>query len=299
MIFFLNRGLILEHEVVKAMKKYFDITGVPDYYKNYTVNITNEHPFAKMYLTEAPEKTAISLFPVVVVATESESKPPELNNLVDGAETISIEMDDITPDGEDGKSLIERRYDMITPLIIKRLQDAMDKRKEKRIHGASMYIRRRETICIDIWAENPQLKNEIYELVRLFVCGFLRDYLADLYRRYFNELGEGQSPLVIFDSSVKGQRSNNYNLEFGIELCAGQITFEADYIIEQTIIDTEIVDTNNILLEVINHVKGHELTTRERIIGADDTSEPAGDAEPAGNSENAESDTEEKTPAES
>jgi hypothetical protein len=272
MIFFLNRGLILEQEVVKVLKKYFDITGVPDYYKNYTINITNEHPFAKMYLSEAPEKTAISLFPVVVVATESESKPSELINLIDTAENISIEPGDITK-GEDDKSVIEKRYDMITPQIIEKLQEAMNKRDDKRILGMSIFIRRRETICIDIWAENPQLKNELYELVRLFACGFLRDYLADLYRRYFGELGDGQSPLVIFDSSVKGQRSNNYNLDFGIELCAGQITFEADYIIEQTIIDTEIVDENNILLEVINHVKGHEHSTRERVIWDDSADE--------------------------
>jgi hypothetical protein len=60
MIFFLNRGLILEQEVVKVLKKYFSIIGIPEYYKNYTITVTNEHPFARMLLSEAPEKEAES-----------------------------------------------------------------------------------------------------------------------------------------------------------------------------------------------------------------------------------------------
>jgi hypothetical protein len=274
MIFFLNRGLILEQEVVKALKKYFSIVGVPEYYRNYTVSITNEHPFARMILSDAPEKDAASLFPVVVVATENEGVPAELSSLeVGDTDPCTIEPTDLEP-GEEGKSPIERRYEMITTAIMERLRSAMATREDSRLYGESLFIRRRDYISIEIWAENPQLKNEIYELVRLFVAGFMREYLAELYKEYFPEVGEGESPLTIFDSSVRGQRSNNYNLDFGIELCGGHITFEADYIIEQTVIDTEIVDTNNLLLEVINHVKGYADRTREWIIGEPDT--PAG-----------------------
>jgi hypothetical protein len=69
--------------------------------------------------------------------------------------------------------------------------------------------------------------------------------------------------LVIFDASVRGQRGNNFNVDFGIELCGAHITFDADYIIEQTVIDTGIIDTEISLLEVINHVKDYEYITRE------------------------------------
>jgi len=155
----------------------------------------------------------------------------------------------------------------------------MDARTDKHIYGATQFIRRRDHISIEIWAENPQLKNELYELIRLYVCGFMKDYLDHLYREYFSELEEGQSPLAIFDSSVKGQRSNNFNVDFGIELSGAHITFDADYIIEQSVIDTELVEINdNLLLEVINHVKGYADATREWIIGPDDT----GGGEPAG-----------------
>jgi hypothetical protein len=129
------------------------------------------------------------------------------------------------------------------------------------------------------------LKNELYELIRLFVCGFMMDYLAEQYREFFTELDAGESPLAIFDSSVRGQRSNNFNVDFGIELSGAHITFDADYIIEQSVIDTELVEINdNLLLEVINHVKGYADTTREWIIGPGDPGTGTADGNPAGGS---------------
>ncbi|MDR1351665.1 MAG: hypothetical protein LBK05_00155, partial [Treponema sp.] len=94
MIFFLNRGLILEQEIVKALKKYFLIIGVPDYYENYTVSITNRHPFARMALSESPEKDAASIFPVVVAATETDGKPAGLEDVIDSS-YLTIEPEDI------------------------------------------------------------------------------------------------------------------------------------------------------------------------------------------------------------
>jgi hypothetical protein len=261
MIYFLNRGLILEQMVEKALETYFSLLRVDKYYKNFSVAITNDHPFAQLLLTDTSGKSAASLFPVIVVATESDIKPDELSNLTHFVEEISVSPEDLHAEGG-MKSAIETRYQMITPKIMEELRAAMEAREDKRIFGTSFFIRRRDRISIEIWAENPQLKNELYELVRLFVGGFMNKYLTELYKGYFQELNNsGESPLVIFDSSVRGQRSNNFNIDFGIELVGGQITFDADYIIEQTVIDTEIVDTKNILLEVINHAKNYEHTT--------------------------------------
>jgi hypothetical protein len=272
MIFFLNRGLILEQEIVKALKKYFSIAGVPEYYKNFTVSVTNEHPFARMWLSKAPEKDAASLFPTVIVATEDDGKPGELTNAVE-TQYLTIEPADIEDkDGVPGTSGVEKRYMMMTPEKMSRLRAEMDDRSDKRLFGATCFVRRREHISIEIWAENPQLKNELYELIRLYVCGFMRDYLQELYRQFFNEMDGGESPLVIFDSSVRGQRSNNFNVDFGVELFGAHITFDADYIIEQSVIDTDLVELNsNLLLEVINHVKGYADITRERIFVSNGT----------------------------
>ena len=282
MIFFLNRGLILEQEIVKALKKYFSIIGVPEFYENFTVSVSNRHPFARMCLSDAPEKDAASIFPVVIVATEDEGKPTELSDVVD-SQAMTLEPADIETKKDGGPSDVEARYMMMTPAKMSTLREAMDARKDKRIFGVTQFIRRRDHIAIEIWAENPQLKNELYELIRLFVCGFMKDYLAELYKKFFTETDEDEEgPLVVFDSSVRGQRSNNFNVDFGIELSGGQITFDADYIIEQSVIDTEVGDINdNLLLEVINHVKGYADTAKEWIIGPDDAP-GAGGTPPAG-----------------
>jgi hypothetical protein len=59
----------------------------------------------------------------------------------------------------------------------------------------------------------------------------MKDYLVKIYRGFFKELGDGESPLAVFDSSIMGQRSNNFNVDFGIEISGAHITFDADYII--------------------------------------------------------------------
>jgi hypothetical protein len=268
MIFFLNRGLVLEQEVVRALKYYFSTVGVPEFYENFSVSVTNEHPFARMWLSNAPEKDALSIFPVVVVATEDDGKPPELSELSDWR-CFALEPEDIEAKNEGGPSDVEKRYMMMTPAKMGALREAMNARSDKRIFGLSQFIRRRERVSVEVWAENPQAKNEIYELVRLYACGFMKDFLAERYREFFGR-ADGESPFVIFDGSVRGQRSNNFNVDFGIVLSGAHITFEADYIIEQSVIDTELSGINgNLLLEVINHVKGYSDTTRERITGTD------------------------------
>ena len=271
MIYFLNCGLILEQETVNAIEKYFEITGTAEYFSNFTINETNAHPFARLSMvnpaTAAAE--AASLFPAVVVTTESDIKPPQLTHAIDW-KMFALEPADIEA-GEGGLSPVEKRYMMMTPDKMEQLRAAMETRENKLLYGISRFIRRQDTISIEIWSENPQLNNELYELLRLFVCGFMNDYLAQIYREYFNELGEGESPLVIFDNSVQGQRSNNHNFDFGVGLYGSRLSFEADYMIEQSIIDTEIKEqTDNFLLEVINHVKGIEGKTKSVSATRDD-----------------------------
>ena len=264
MIFFLNRGLILEQEIVKALKSYFSIIGVPEFYENFTVSVSNGHPFARMVLSDAPEKDATSLFPVVVVTTEYEGKPDELANVI-AFEYFSLGTEDIEAKNDGGPSNIEARYMMMTPKKMDALREAMNSRTDKRIFGVTQFIRRSDHISIEIWAENPQLKNELYELIRLFVCGYMKESFEKLY---------DENNFSLFDNTVKGQRSNNFNFDFGVELYGAQITFDADYIIEQSVIDTELVDGNIDFMEVINHVKGQSGTSRSIIIDGRDCAEP-------------------------
>jgi hypothetical protein len=116
----------------------------------------------------------------------------------------------------------------------------------EKMYGLCFSIFRMDRISIEIWSDNVKLKNELYEKVRLFVCGMMKSILEDKYES-----------LKIFDNTIRGQRSNNYSYNFGISLAGAQITFDADYMIEQSIIDTDLQELNkDIILEVINHVKG-------------------------------------------
>jgi hypothetical protein len=266
MIFFLNKGLILEQIIVKALRDYFQTVGIADFYKGVTVSVTNKHPFARLLLNSINgTKPQASLFPAIVVATESDGKPGELEGLVD-VSGVRLTIEDVTP-GENGKSPLEEKgYMMMTPEKLAAIKAAIEENGQ--VYGVSNYIRCSDHIAIEIWAENVQLKNELYELIRLFVCGFMKESFEKLY---------AENNFSLFDDTVRGQRSNNFNVDFGVDLSGAMITFDADYIIEQTVIDTDLVDENIDVMEVINHVKGQTGTSRSVVIGGGDGTESGGD----------------------
>jgi hypothetical protein len=255
MVFYLNKGLILEQIIVQDLKEYFALVGVPEYYGNVTVNITNKHPFARLLINDIQGKAPdTSLFPAIVVATEDDGKPAELMELT-SANGIALTPEDVTPPAEGGESPLEARgYMLLTREKLDALRAAIT--EKGRVYGVSCFIRRRDRIAIEIWAENIQLKNELYELVRLFVCGWMRESL---------EKRLEESGLTIFDHSVRGQRSNNFNVDFSVDLSGALITFEADYIVEQTVVDTELKSERIDIMEVLNHAKGEIGTSRSTV----------------------------------
>jgi hypothetical protein len=265
MIFFLNKGLILEQIIVKALQDYFNTLGLGDFYKNVTISVTNKHPFARLLRNSINgEKPQASLFPAIVVATLDEGKPGELADLIE-IDDVDITPDYVNPPEEhpEEKSLMEKAgFMMMTQAKYQALRDAVNQKGH--IYGIWAKVRRQDRIAIEIWAENIQLKNELYEAVRLFVCGFMKESFEKLY---------GERDFSLFDDTVRGQRSNNFNADFGIELWGSYITFEADYTIEQTVIDTDLVDENIDFMEVINHVKGQAGTSRSVVIGGGDDAE--------------------------
>ena len=247
MIFYLNRGLILEQEIVKALKAYFAACDAADYYKNFSINITNQHPFARLTLDAVKGKNPnMSLFPAIIVATESESDTPGLELLSDD-QIVTLEPSDIP--------LLKDRYSMMTDKKLVLLQAEMEKNGGK-LYGVSTGFRRHDEISIEIWAENVQLKNELYELIRLFIGGGMADYLGHSRENY---------TLALFHDTLRGQRSNNFNLDFGVTLAGAHLTFGIDYILEQTVIDTELADEKIDMMEVINHVREYAETARSAV----------------------------------
>lgn len=231
MIYYFNRPLILEQAVKDALIEYFQALKASEYYKNYSINITNEHPFSLMLPDFIYNR---SLFPSIVVSTVNDNKPAELNMLYETQELVLVK--------EDLPELEKHGY-MVCDAVIKELEEVFKTQNE--IIGITKIIRRQEKIAIEIWSENIQLKNELYEQVRLFIAGNMRDAMSK-YRNNNN--------LAIFDNTVEGDRSGNYNYDFGVTLVGARLTFSADYFIEQSVVDTELKYKNTIL-EVKNYVK--------------------------------------------
>ena len=120
-------------------------------------------------------------------------------------------------------------------------------KKQEYCYGFSVRTRRKDTINFEIWAENAQLKNEIYEQLRLFTASTLPITLEDKYAFF--------APAV-FDHTITGHRSNNYNFDFDVALNGAHISFDVQYCVEQIVLNTELTEiTGEMVTEVLNHVK--------------------------------------------
>jgi hypothetical protein len=226
MMYFLNKGLIFEEEMVKALNKYFASLDIDKMFRNYTLNITNEHPFAQ-FLENQGEGNSPSLFPAIVITSETDGHTPPGGHLVE-TERLILEPSDVD-------QLIPYGY-MIEPETVERIRNELNARDDKRLYGLTFIIRRSERISIQIWADNITLKNYLYEMVRLFILGGLHESMEDL---------RAKQNLVFFDETVTGQRSGTYSNVYGITLYGANIVFDADYMIEQSIIDTDLIDIND------------------------------------------------------
>ena len=92
-----------------------------------------------------------------------------------------------------------------------------------------------------------QLKNEIYEQLRLYVASNLPYILADRYP-FFD--------IAIFDNTITGHRSNNYNFDFDVVLSGAHISLDVNYCVEQIVLNTELTEVSNeIITEALNYGK--------------------------------------------
>lgn len=272
MIYYLNLGFVLEQALQDILKRYIDRQRFDEIYGNFHISVVNEHPFAHLIIDNHAK--AQDSFPSIVVTTQSDSKPSELANVppqITGIGLTSKDLDEliersrrnktkinefgeVVPVKKNGDVVKERVPGFILvydPTTIKTLKDIADSRATETeagyVYGIKSETRRRDRVSIEIWAENNQLKNELYEHIRLLLSSTMNQILNENYSMF--------SP-SIFDNSVSGERSSNYNFDFDCLLCGSHITFEVDYNVCQIILDTNVENTNyDLITEVINDVK--------------------------------------------
>ena len=271
MVYYFNFGFVIEQALVELVKNYFDSMQLDDIYDNFHISVVNEHPFAHMIIDH--NSRCADNFPSVVITSEMDSKPGELNNLPVQTIGIGLTKEDLINIKNigwrnktkivNGNEVVVKKNGIIQkekipgyvlvydePTIENLIKIADSRNLDGQvgmIYGLKLVTRRRDRVSIEIWAENNQLKNEIYEHLRLFLIGVTKELLKSIYG-VFNP--------VIFDGSINGNRGANYNFDFDTLLCGSNITFDIDYDISQIILDTDINNiNNNLILEVINHVK--------------------------------------------
>ncbi len=255
MICYLNRGLILEQAIVAIVRDYFAALHLDNTYKNFHISVTTEHPFAELYLHEG--KNASDSFPCVVITTGEDGKPQEFDelapNTIDGIGLTESDLQVITQTTETytNKKGVQKTRDIpgFCTVVDEKTLAAIRAtiKKQNYCYGFSVRTRRKDKINFEIWAENAQLKNEIYEQLRLFTAGTLPIMLEDKYA-FFDP--------AVFDNTIVGHRSNNYNFDFDVALNGAHISFDVQYCVEQIVLNTELTEiTGEIVTEVLNHVK--------------------------------------------
>lgn len=239
---YLNRGLILEQAVAELLREYLADLKLESKYENFRVKVTNRHPFADLLVDGGIR--AADTFPAVVVGTETDRKPPELDALAPHVEAIGLEEADIEQITADMKK--PGLCTVVDDDTLGAIRETIG--RQGVAYGWSMRVRRQDTLGVDIWCENEQLKNELYEQVRLFVLGAMRFRLDDEYS-FFD--------IALFDGNVRGERSGNYNMDFDVVLTGAHLSFEVNYCEEQIAINTELSAPSDgeIILEVKNDVK--------------------------------------------
>lgn len=238
MLVYLNRGLVLEQAVCDLIDEYLRDIRLDRTFANFRPHVTLQHPFAGVFLDGSPK--AADHFPAVVVSTYDDCKPPEMDGLPPQMQGTSV--DAVGVSGEDIDAILSAREKngkpvpgipiAANPESVEALRETL--KKQERVFGYSVRLYRQDGISVEIWAENAQVKNQIYEDVRLFVAGGLRSVLAEMYGNY---------DIKIDGESVNGQRSSAYNVDFGVVLHGANIRFEANYAVEQLIIDTGFRET--------------------------------------------------------
>ena len=273
MIYYLNLGFVLEQALVDVTKTYIDRLHLDSVYNNFHISVVNEHPFAHMMLED--KATANDTFPSVVITSHSDGEVPDLTSLMEinhGVKLTSKDFDALFTEATRPKTrvkdngeieVVKKRDGTIARELIpgyvlvydeeriNQLKEIADSRtvgeEQGGIYGIKIDSRRRDNISVEIWCENDQLKDELYEHLNLFFTCSLDRILHEKFRMF---------DCAIFGNKVSGERSSNYNFDFDVMLSGSHITFSVDYNVSQIILDTEIENiTTEIFWEVINHVK--------------------------------------------
>ena len=218
-----------EEVIVEELKKYFvDDVRFKDIYPNFkNVRISGVHPFVFLIDSEVNDKPLPQgLFPSITIISDNDQKNPEIDipTLLEETEVKSPEISDIKQN-RDAYIISEEDLQILDSLT----------QNTDGVFAEGMSQNRRASLVIEIWSQNMKVKNRLYDLVLSFFIGKRRFTLKSDY------------DIVIDEKSVSGERSGNYNYDFGKVIYGGMLRMSVDYIIAQYEIDTELQTLTGII----------------------------------------------------
>lgn len=243
MLRYISRGFIAEQAIRSLLDGYIKSLALDSTLKGVHVTVTTDHPFVRLLMSNS--YSVADAFPSIVVSTQEDRKPSDLMQMPPHIEAIGItsgDIDTITAMKASGLCIACGKD------VIDELKTIAD--KQGMCYGYSIRTWRQDALGVEIWAENSQLKNELYEQVRLYITGELRRALEREYPFFATN---------VVDTSIVGHRSNNWNYDFGVALSGAHIAFNLDYCTEQLVIDTEATKEgmgidNEVIQEAHNYV---------------------------------------------
>ncbi len=211
-----------EETIVEELKKYFfNEVRFKDIYPNFgNIRISGVHPFVYLIDAEINDKPVPQgLFPSITVISDNDQKNPEIDipTLVEDAEVKSPEISDIK-ENRDAYIISDKDLDILDSLT----------QESNSIFAEGINQNRRANLVIEIWSQNMKVKNRLYDLTLLFFIGKKRFTLKSDY------------DIVIDEKSVSGERSGNYNYDFGKVIYGGMLRMSIDHVIAQYEIDTDL-----------------------------------------------------------
>lgn len=232
----------VEETLRKELQLYLDESvKITELYPNQIgLNVSLVHPFeyfhAKANGAVSVQENVTNLFPSVTVLSESDNP---IEEIAVNETQMSINSDLLAYFKVNNLNPTDERDVIISNETIAEIETLMSGKTEIMCLGYES--RKIERISIEVWADNNIVKNRLYTIVDSFLSGSGGYKLSRKYN------------IDIKVDSITGNRSGNYNFDFGKTLFGGILSFDIQYLKQECIFDetTEnMLKTNEIIANV-------------------------------------------------
>lgn len=210
------------------------------------VRVSATHPFAYLMDHEINNtKVPVGLFPSITIVNDSDNRNPGLMM----QKQVSTDIDITSAEIADIKA--NRNLYMISDKDIRGLEDLLDTYSGT-LHASGVESFIKASMVVEVWSENADVKSAIYDITRNFLMGIKRFTIQERYG------------ILMLEASIRGEKSGNYNFDFGFVIYGGILRFEADFSIKQYVVVTG-VSTDDLEIKEVGQTTGTIKHTYEEI----------------------------------